>query len=89
MTEETNADYVELAAELTIAWLGNPNNRCTAEEVPTFLRNMHETVKDLASGTGSEPEGEGADTDEQEHTPAVSVRKSLGSREHIISMIDG
>lgn len=89
MTEETNTDYVELATELTIAWLGNPNNRCTAEEVPAFLRNMHETVKELASGTDRQAGGEGANAEEQEHTPAVSVRKSLGSREHIISMIDG
>ena len=42
---ETNA--VELATELTIAWLGNPNTRISADEVPAFLRRMHETVSGL------------------------------------------
>jgi len=40
-TEDNGAHLVELATELTIAWLGNPNNRATAEDVPAFLRNMH------------------------------------------------
>jgi predicted transcriptional regulator len=89
MAEEATPDFVELATELTIAWLGNPNNRCSPEEVPAFLRTMHETVKDLASG-GSEPTPDETQAEPtQEFTPAVSVRKSLGSRDHIISMIDG
>jgi predicted transcriptional regulator len=89
MAEETSTDHVELATELTIAWLGNPNNRCSAEEVPTFLRTMHETVKDLASGGGDGGAGDGDAEQIKEYTPAVSVRKSLASPDHIISMIDG
>jgi predicted transcriptional regulator len=88
MTEQTNADLVELATELTIAWLGNANNRVSADEVPTFLRTMHQTVRDLAAGAAAEdapPEPAPA----EEFTPAVSVRKSLGSKDHILSMIDG
>ena len=86
MTEESNPDLVELATELTIAWLGNPNNRASAEEVPEFLRKMHETVRELSGAAGDEPEdGE----QKSEHVPAVSVRKSLASKDHIISMIDG
>jgi predicted transcriptional regulator len=86
MSEENSTDLVELATELTIAWLGNPNNRATAEEVPEFLRKMHATVRELSeagnddSGTGEQP---------SEHVPAVSVRKSLASKDHLISMIDG
>jgi len=80
---ETSA--LELATELTIAWLGNPNTRTSAEEVPSFLRKMHETVSGLGS-TGQEAPV--ADTS-TEYTPAVSARKSLASKDHIISMIDG
>lgn len=81
---ELNA--VELATELTIAWLNNANNRVSAEDVPTFLQTMHATVVGLSGGASSEPV-ETAPT--EDYTPAVSVRKSLASKDHIISMIDG
>lgn len=32
--EATETSALELATELTIAWLTNPNTRATAEEVP-------------------------------------------------------
>ncbi len=82
-TSEINA--IELATELTIAWLNNGNNRVAAEDVPAFLQKMHATVQGLA-GTVAEPE-EASPT--QEYSPAVSVRKSLASKDHILSMIDG
>ena len=87
MTENTaDTSAVELATELTIAWLGNPNTRTSAEEVPAFLGKMHDTVSSLlGAGTqapaAAEPAGD--------YTPAVSVRKSLASKDHIISMVDG
>jgi predicted transcriptional regulator len=87
MTDEFATNPVELATELTIAWLSNNNNRISAEEVPAFLQRMHQTVRELA-GSGNAP----APVEEQaasEYTPAVSVRKSLASKDHIISMIDG
>jgi predicted transcriptional regulator len=88
MSDENKLNSVELATELTIAWLGNQNNRASAEDVPTFLRTMHATVTELA--TGSSGAGEPGDaTSGEEFTPAVSARKSLASRDHIISMIDG
>ncbi len=80
---ELNA--IELATELTIAWLNNGNNRVSAEDVPTFLQTMHATVLGLANGA-TETE---APQPAQDHVPAVSVRKSLASKDHIISMIDG
>jgi predicted transcriptional regulator len=89
MSEENSLNAVELATELTIAWLGNQNNRTSAEDVPAFLRTMHATVTELATCSSS---ADGATSDagaEQEFTPAVSVRKSLASQDHIISMIDG
>ena len=83
--ETTQTDPVELATELTIAWLSNPNTRANASEVPDFLRTMHEAVARL-SGSGQPAEQAEA---EEQHVPAVTVRKSLASRDHIISMIDG
>jgi len=81
----TETSALELATELTIAWLGNPNTRTSAEEVPNFLRKMHETV----SGLGDAAEAAGPVDAAAEFTPAVTARKSLASKDHIISMIDG
>ncbi len=83
MTPETNT--IELATELTIAWLGNPNTRTSADDVPAFLQSMHFAVEKL-SGSAVEAPAEEAPT---EYTPAVTVRKSLASKDHIISLIDG
>lgn len=82
---DSNSSPVELATELTIAWLSNPNTRAQAEEIPAFLRSMHEAVVSLGKSPVEEPEAEPA----QKHEPAVTVRKSLSSPDHIISLIDG
>ena len=76
---------VELATELTIAWLSNPNTRAQAEDIPAFLRSMHEAVVSVSEAPVQEPEAEPA----PKHEPAVTVRKSLSSPDHIISLIDG
>jgi predicted transcriptional regulator len=76
---------IELATELTIAWLGNHNNRVAADDVPAFLQRMHDTVAGLGGGSTEAPTTEPREA----FTPAVSVRKSLASPDHIISMIDG
>lgn len=89
MSDDNNLSPVELAAELTIAWLGNQNNRVQADDVPVFLRTMHETIIGLAGGNSP---GAGSSQDsaaKQEFEPAVSVRRSLASKDHIISLIDG
>jgi predicted transcriptional regulator len=84
--EPPGLNTVELATELTVAWLSNPNNRVAADEVPAFLQKMHSTLSGLAEpAPAPEPEEPAA----PEHQPAVSVRKSLASPDHIISMIDG
>ena len=89
MAEETGTDLVELATELTIAWLSNPNTRVAADEAPAFLRKMHETVSELVNGISSESsEGRTEDASDQ-FVPAVTPRKSLASKDHIISLIDG
>lgn len=86
MSDGSSLSSIELATELTIAWLGNPHTRITADDVPVFLQSMHSAVEDLAAGgfTSSADEAH-----EATYTPAVSVRKSLASRDHIISLIDG
>jgi predicted transcriptional regulator len=82
---DTDTNAVELATELTIAWLSNPNTRASADEVPSFLQKMHDAVSGLAAGpTTEQPEEPAA-----EYTGAVTARKSLASKDHIISMIDG
>lgn len=85
-TADTSATHLlELATELTIAWLGNRNTTVSAQDVPEFLATMHGAVTKIAAG----PAAEDATAPEQEFTPAVSVRRSLASKDHIVSMIDG
>ncbi|KQN74559.1 transcriptional regulator [Sphingomonas sp. Leaf67] len=84
MTEITNT--IELATELTVAWLGNSNTRATTADVPAFLQAMHETLTKLDAPETAVVETGG---ENEEYTPAVSVRKSLASPDHILSMIDG
>lgn len=85
MSDENDLKPVELATELTIAWLNNANNRVSADDVPGFLRTMHATLTELAGGAAVAS----GETVAQEYQPAVSVRRSLGSKDHIISLIDG
>jgi predicted transcriptional regulator len=83
MNDGINA--VELAAELTAAWLANPNTRTSADDVPAFLLSMHAAVAQLSGASAPAIIEEPA----QIYEPAVTARKSLASPDHIISMIDG
>jgi predicted transcriptional regulator len=89
MMSDDNLNSVELATELTIAWLGNQNNRVAAEDVPAFLRTMHATITELSSAAPAQADANENAKREPEFAAAVSVRKSLASKDHIISMIDG
>lgn len=82
---DIKSDPVTLAAELTAAWLSNASTRVNAEDVPAFLTKMHATLQQLSET--NEPVAETPEP--KEYTPAVSVRKSLASPDHIVSMIDG
>ena len=79
-----SANRVELATELTLAWLSRANTRASAADVAAFFQSMHRAVSELDKNSPSSklevP---------PEHPSAVTERKSLASREHIISMIDG
>ena len=84
MAEDRGAtDVVDLAAELTIAWLSNPNTNASPDDVPAFLQKMHQAVIALTSAPVEEPVAA------PDYTPAVTVRRSLASKDHIISLIDG
>jgi len=83
VTDDNNT--VELATELTVAWLSNPNTRTTADDVPAFLKSMHDAVARLSAPAA--PQAEEAPA--QEYTPATTARKSLANPDFIISMIDG
>jgi predicted transcriptional regulator len=83
--DASDPSLLELATELTIAWLSNPNTRASAEEVPAFLEKMHGAVTSLATTPAAPEEAAPA----SEYMPAVTARRSLASKDHIISMIDG
>jgi predicted transcriptional regulator len=85
MNDDAGNNPVELATELTIAWLSNPNTRAASEDVPAFLQQMHAAVSNLSVAATPDV----IEETESEHVPAVSVRKSLASKDHIISLIDG
>ncbi|WP_426258743.1 MucR family transcriptional regulator [Sphingomonas sp. DC1600-2] len=89
MTDETPLNAVELATELTIAWLGNNSNRVAADDVPAFLRAMHATITELGAKGGATDTASDESEEAEQFTPAVTVRKSLASKDHILSMIDG
>ncbi|MDD1449805.1 MucR family transcriptional regulator [Sphingomonas sp. H160509] len=87
MSDDTyQPNAVELATELTVAWLSNPNTRTSADDVPAFLSQMHASVQSLVGGSQT-PEVPAEEA--KEYVGAVTARKSLASPDHIISMIDG
>lgn len=77
------ADFLEIASDITIAWLSNPNVNAGASDVPTFLKAMHATIIELSSS----PTIEIADVP-VEFVPAVPVRSSV-KPDYIISLING
>lgn len=89
MAKETTLSAIELSTELASAWLSNQNNRVAAEDVSAFLCAIHTTVTQMAL-VGSEAASSDEDaTPARDFVPAVTPRKSLASKDHIISMIDG
>lgn len=83
-TSKSNPIY--FATELTAAWLTNPNTRTSADDVPSFLKNIYETIAAISDDNQALP-ATGAGT--KDYPPAVTARKSLASSDVIISLIDG
>jgi len=78
--DETGADQVALTVQLLSAYLAK--NAVAPEDLAGLIRS---TRTALAADLAPPP----AETAPPAHTPAVSVKKSLASPEHIISLIDG
>jgi len=81
MTEDT--DLIALTVDVVAAFVGHNNIR--PEDLPGFIASTHAAIRGLDSGAAASSD----QTNEEEYKPAVSARKSLGSKDHIISMIDG
>jgi predicted transcriptional regulator len=82
MAEDT--DIIALTIDVVSSYVGHNNMR--PDDVPAFIASTHAAIRQLdgqsTPGAAEEPAGEA-------YTPAVSVRKSLASRDHILSMVDG
>lgn len=81
---------LELTVDIAVAWLSNPSTRATVDEVASFVAQTHSALVALvatsATSSATPPE---AVADETATEPAVSVRKSLASKDFILSLIDG
>jgi hypothetical protein len=57
LAEETQQpNTLELATDLTIAWLSNPNTTASADDVSAFLQKMHSAIAGIGSGAAAEEE---------------------------------
>lgn len=85
MTDQPQLSLTELTVDLLAAFVSN--NTVGAKDLPELIASTHAALAALDGGGAGEAEPEPAA--EPEYPPAVSIRKSLGKREHILSMIDG
>lgn len=76
-------NFIELAGDITIAWLQNPNVNPAAEDVPAFLKSMHLAIAGLDEAPAAEPVPEVV-----AYEPAVPVRSSI-KPDYLVSLIDG
>ncbi|NKJ02410.1 MucR family transcriptional regulator [Novosphingobium sp. SG707] len=76
-------NFIELAGDITIAWLQNPNVNPAAEDVPAFLKSMHLAIVGLDEAPAAEPVPEVV-----AYEPAVPVRSSI-KPDYLVSLIDG
>ncbi len=79
-------DPVQLAAEIAIAWLSNPNARINPNDVPGFINQVHRRLVDFDK---TDAAAELVVTDHEPTKGAASIRKSLADPNFIISMING
>lgn len=77
---ETTADIATLTVQLLSAYLSN--NSVAADDLAGLIRTTRAALVDDIVPAQAEPEA-------PEYIPAVSVRKSLSSPDHILSLIDG
>lgn len=80
MSENSQPDITTLTVQLLSAFVSN--NSVTSEGLPELIRTTRIALTE-------DPAADSADAQAATYTPAVSVRKSLSSPDHILSMIDG
>jgi predicted transcriptional regulator len=80
MAEPEQTELTTLTVDLLSAYFSN--NTVDSGSLAGLIKTTHDALKDLNSATSAVEAA-------PEHVPAVSVRKSLSSPDHIISMIDG
>jgi predicted transcriptional regulator len=80
MSENNQPDITTLTVQLLSAFVSN--NTVTSESLSELIRTTRVALTDDLAAKPAEAEA-------PTYTPAVSVRKSLSSPEHILSMIDG
>jgi predicted transcriptional regulator len=80
MAEIEQADLTTLTVELLSAFVSN--NTIDSGDLAGLIQSTHTALAGINAPAPVEPPA-------PEYEPAVTVRKSLGSREHILSLIDG
>jgi predicted transcriptional regulator len=81
--ENSIGNSLDIAREITVAWLSNPNVNASASDVPAFLKAMHATISELSNSPAIEPAEAPV-----EFLPAVPVRSSI-KPDYLVSLIDG
>jgi predicted transcriptional regulator len=80
MPETEQADLTTLTVELLSAFVSN--NTMESSDLAGLIQSTHTALVAINAPSPVEPPA-------PEFEPAVTVRKSLGSRDHILSLIDG
>ena len=81
MDESLDHDLISLTSEIVSAFVAN--NAIKSDDVAGLIRETHGALAALGNRPVPETPAEPA------FVPAVTVRKSLASRDHILSLIDG
>lgn len=88
MTEQVQASLTELTVDLLAAFVSN--NTVGSKDLPELIASTHAALAALNDQQASFAPVPAAEAEpESEYRPAVTARKSLGKRDHILSMIDG
>lgn len=80
MSDDAALHLIELTADIVSTFVAN--NQVSGSDLPRLVISVHAALSSLDRTME-------ADMQEPAHVAAVSARRSLASREHIVSMIDG
>lgn len=78
MADTEQTDITTLAVQLLSAYVAN--NKIESSDLAALIQSTRAALIDEPAATEAAP---------VEHLPAVSIRKSLASKDHLISLIDG